>query len=167
MYTPITKSIFTALLLFMLGLANVSASQDTGPIRLSSTAEVEVEGTDASGEKTVTRVPATKVVPGKDVIYTLTFENTGELPGNDIVISNPIPDHTVYKSGSASGVDTDITFSVDGGTHFAPPAALTVRTDDGSVRPAGAADYTTIRFAFTRPLPPGEKSSVEFRVVLQ
>mgnify|MGYP001553114910 FL=1 len=155
----------TALLL--LSTTAARASQDPGPIQLTSMAEVESVTTDESGKQTVKRIPATKVVPGKDVIYTLVFENTGTLPGNDIVIQNPIPEHTVYKVDTAAGSDTKISYSVDGGKHFASADALMVTEANGSTRQATAADYTTIRFEYTRPLPPGEKSSVEFRVVLR
>ena len=161
----IIAAVLTGLMLLSASVAR--ASQEPGPIQLTSIAEVEVVTTDAAGKQTVKRVPATKVVPGKDVIYTLVFENTGTLPGNDIVIQNPIPEHTVYKVDTAAGSDTEISYSVDGGNHFASADALTVTEADGSTRQAMAADYTTIRFEYTRPLPPGEKSSVEFRVVLR
>lgn len=153
--------------LLLLSTTAARASQDAGPIQLTSLAEIESVITDESGKQTVKRIPAKKVVPGKDVIYTLVFENTGTLPGNDIVIQNPIPEHTVYKVDSASGSDTRVSYSVDGGKSFASAEALTVKQPDGSTRQATAADYTTIRWEYIKPLPPGEKSSVEFRVVLR
>ena len=158
-------SIFISVLL----LTNQAASaiQESGPIQLTSNAEVEVIKTDANGKQSIKRELATEVVPGKDVIYTLTFKNVGTSSGNDIVINNPIPEHTVYKSGSASGTDTRISFSVDGGQNYAPPEQLTVTGTDGNTRTAKASDYTTIRWQYTKPLQPGTKSSVEFRVVLQ
>jgi uncharacterized repeat protein (TIGR01451 family) len=158
-------SIFICVLL----LANQAASavQESGPIQLTSNAEVEVIKTDASGKQSIKREMATEVVPGKDVIYTLTFENVGSTSGNDIVINNPIPEHTVYKTGSASGTDTHISFSVDGGQNFAAPEQLTVTAADGNTRAAMASEYTTIRWQYTKPLQPGKKSSVEFRVVLK
>jgi len=143
------------------------AAKETGPILLTSNAEVEIIKTDATGKQSIKRELATEVIPGKDVIYTLTFENVGTNPGNDIVINNPIPEHTVYKPGSASGTDTRISFSVDDGQSFAPPEELTVTGADGSTRIARASEYTTIRWQYLKPLQPGDKSSVEFRVVLQ
>lgn len=153
--------------LLLLSTTALRANQDTGPIQLTSMAEVENISMDEAGKQTVKRVPASKVVPGKDVIYTLVFENTGTLPGNDIVIQNPIPEHTVYKVGTAGGDDTRISYSVDGGKNFASADTLTVTEADGSTRQATASDYTTIRWEYIKPLPPGEKSSVEFRVVLR
>ena len=159
----------TSILMSVLLLVNQAASavQESGPIQLTSNAEVEIIKTDANGKQSIKRELATEVVPGKDVIYTLTFRNVGTTSGNDIVINNPIPEHTVYKSGSASGTDTRISFSVDGGQNFAPPEQLTVTGANGNTRTAKASDYTTIRWQYTKPLQPGNKSSVEFRVVLQ
>ena len=158
-----------SILMSVLLLANQAAlaAKETGPILLTSNAEVEVIKTDATGKQSIKRELATEVVPGKDVIYTLTFENVGTNFGNDIVINNPIPEHTVYKTGSASGTDTQISFSVDGGQSYASPEQLTVTGADGNTRTAKASEYTTIRWQYTKPLQPGTKSSVEFRVVLK
>jgi len=161
--------VITSILVSALLLANQAAlaAQESGPILLTSNAEVEVIKTDVTGKQSIKRELATEVVPGKDVIYTLTFENVGSISGKDIVINNPIPEHTVYKTGSASGTDTRISFSVDGGQNFALPEQLTVTEADGNTRTAKASEYTTIRWEYTKPLLPGKKSSVEFRVVLQ
>lgn len=168
MCTKTPRSIVSTLVTVLLLVCPVAyAAQQSGPIQLTSNAEVEVIETDAAGKRHIKRQPANKVVPGKDVIYTLSFENVGTDPGDDIVIQNPIPEHTVYKPDSASGTDTRISFSVDDGQHFASPADLTVTEADGSKRIARSSEYTTIRWQYTRPLPPGAKSSVEFRVVLQ
>jgi len=161
----VTTSILMSVLL--LASQTASAVQQSGPIQLTSSAEVEIIKTDTTGKQSIKREHATEVIPGKDVIYTLTFENVGSNSGNDIVINNPIPEHTVYKTGSASGTDTRISFSVDGGQNFASPEQLMVTGADGNTRTAKASEYTTIRWQYTKPLQPGKKSSVEFRVMLQ
>jgi uncharacterized repeat protein (TIGR01451 family) len=164
-----TSEMIVTILVYVLLLASTSASamQESGPIQLVSRAEVEVVETDAGGKQHIQRVAATEVIPGEDVIYTLTFENVGTESGSDIVIQNPIPAHTVYRPDSASGRNTRISFSIDGGKSFSPAGLLTVTEADGSERIATASEYTTIRWHYTKPLQPGEKSSVEFRVVLQ
>lgn len=168
MYTSNTKAIVSTLIsILLLASAAANATADAGPVQLTSIAEVEVITTDADGKQSIKRVAAAEVIPGKDVIYTLTFENVGSETGNDIVIQNPIPEHTVYKADSAAGEDTRISFSVDGGEHFAAAELLTVTEADGSTRIAKASEYTTIRWQYTKPLQPGHQSSVEFRVVLQ
>ena len=120
-----------------------------------------------NGEIELRRVPAGKVVPGDEVIYTIYAVNLGDVPAEDVVVHDPIPEHTKYRDGSAIGADTEITFSVDGGVDYGPSKSLTVVAADGSVRPAQASDYTDIRWKFTRALDPGESRFVRFRARLQ
>ena len=164
-----TIKAIASILMISLLLAGQAAYgvQDTSPIRLTSHAEIEVTKTDATGNQSIWRQPATRAVPGRDIIYTLTFENIGAKSGDDIVIQNPIPARTVYKTDSASGEDTRISFSVDGGQNFSSPEQLMVTETNGSTRTARASEYTTIRWQYRKPLQPGTKSSVEFRVVMQ
>jgi len=159
--------ISTAASVLLLTSTHVYANQKDTPIQLTSRAEVELMETNSLGEPGIKRVPATRVIPGKDVIYTLTIENVGTEPGDAVVIQNPVPEHTRYKPDTASGNNTRISFSIDGGQNFASPGQLTVTEPDGSTRLATASEYTTIRWQYQKPLQPGAKTSVEFRVVLQ
>ncbi len=162
------KQYTTALLvtLLMAGLTgNAAYAEDS--IRLTSSALQETVETDDAGNRTVKRVAAKKVVPGDEVIYLIEFENAGTEAADNIVIQNPVPEHTIYKSGSASGANTDISYSVDGGKNFDSPEKLVVTRADGSTGPATADTYTAIRWRYEESLPPGEKSSVEYRVVIR
>lgn len=154
-----------ALLLMTTLYGNAAQAADT--IRLTSTVRQEIVETDAAGNRQVKRVAAKKVVPGDEVIYLIEFENTGAKAAENIVIQNPVPEHTRYKAGSAAGSDTRISYSIDAGKHFDTPKNLKVIQADGSSRPATAADYTAIRWIYNKALPPGRKSSVEYRVVIQ
>ncbi len=138
-----------------------------GKIELRSIAEVELEIEKANGEIELRRAPAEKVVPGDDVIYTITATNISAAPVGDVVVTDPIPEHMDYRDGSAIGNGTEITFSVDGGQSYDEPANLTVVMSDGSVRPAGPQDYTDIRWKFTKELSSGESRWVRFRATLQ
>jgi uncharacterized repeat protein (TIGR01451 family) len=133
-------------------------------IELTTTAQVEVTETNAQGEEVVKRQPATQVVPGKEVIYTIRANNTGAEPAESIVVTNPIPQHTEYVEGSAFGSGTDITFSVDGGKSYGKPGQLTVKTADGKTRPATSRDYTHVRWIFQFELQPGQEAPVWYRV---
>ncbi|GAB4277064.1 MAG: hypothetical protein Kow0092_32850 [Deferrisomatales bacterium] len=137
-----------------------------GTIRLTSTAEVEVTRVDEEGRTAVERVPAAKVVPGEVVLYTNRYENVGEQPAENVVITNPVPEHMTYVAGSAFGEGTRITFSVDGGARFDLPENLTVIGPDGRPRPASAEEYTHVRWARSRPVEPGETGAVGFRARL-
>ena len=153
-------------LLLLAGFPGNSAlAADT--ITLISMAEQAVVETDAAGNRQVKRVAAKKVVPGDEVIYRIEFENTGAETADNVVIRNPVPEYTLYKAGSANGMGTEVSYSIDGGQHFDSPANLVITEADGTSRPAMAAEYTTIRWRYKKGLQPGEKSSVEYAVVIQ
>lgn len=150
------------LMLFLLPLA---AGAQQGSIELRSTAETEVVTVNAKGEKEVKRVDAAraKVVPGDTVIFTTHYKNAGKEPAGNVVITNPIPEHTVYVDRSAEGAGTRIDFSVNNGRSYASPGNLTVAGPDGKTRPAKPSDYTHVRWTLNKPLQPGGKGSVSFR----
>ena len=103
----------------------IFSSQLMAQIEITAVAEVEVSQTNELGEKTVKRTAATSVVPGTEVIYTITAKNTGTEVADNIVVTNPVPEHTVYVDGSASGPDAVITFSADGGKTYDTARKLT------------------------------------------
>jgi len=146
--------------------AGPAAAQD-GTVEVRSEALVEEMVVNEQGERQLVRQPATKVLPGKEVIFVNTYINRGEEPAEEIVIGNAIPEHTIYLGGSATGSDTLVTYSVDGGEVFGPLAELTVTNDDGTTRQAAAVDVTHIRWQRTTPLAPGEEARVEFRARLE
>jgi uncharacterized repeat protein (TIGR01451 family) len=138
-----------------------------GRVQLKSVVEVEQEGFNPQGEKIIRRVPAAGVVPGQEVIFTTTYENTGSQDAENAVITNPLPEHMLYQTGSARGAGTLITFSVDGGQTYHSPAKLIIRDAAGREYPARPRDYTHIRWTFEKPLPPGAKGEVSFRAILK
>lgn len=148
-----------ALLTSTLSLSALAA----GSIELKSIAEVEKTITDKDGKKETKRVIAKKVPPDGVVIYTTTFKNVGLKPVGNIVINNPVAEHTEYLADSAMGENTDITFSTDAGKTFAAPEKLTVTTADGKARPALASDYTHIKWVYKGELAAGKTSEVSFK----
>lgn len=123
---------------------------------------------DADGQVKRRLVTTDQVIPGDELRYTIEFANDGRaaIDARSIVITNPLPEDTVYIDGTAFGSGTVVEYSVDNGETFAPAAALTVERDGVSV-PASAADYTTIRWTFEPVLEPGENSNVSFNVRLR
>ena len=118
--------------------------------------EVEV----AAPDGTVTRklVPAVKVVPGQDVVYEISFRNTGGEEATDLAVDNPLPRALVFVEAA-----TDPTaVSVDGGEHFGKLAELTVTGTDGEERAAQPSDITNLRWVVAR-LAPGATGKVTFR----
>jgi uncharacterized repeat protein (TIGR01451 family) len=153
-------------ILFLTAFAGPAAAQDA-PIEIQSSALVEKTVVNEKGEKEVVRQPATKVLPGEEVIFINTYINKGEAPADDVVINNAIPEHMIYVGDSAQGDATVITYSVDGGKTFGPVLDLMVTEPDGSKRPAASVDVTHIRWTRTTPLPPNETAQVEFHARLK
>jgi uncharacterized repeat protein (TIGR01451 family) len=114
--------------------------------------------------------PPQKMVPGDEVIYTVTYTNKTAKPAENITVTNPVPKHTRYRDGSAAGDSAEISFSVDGGKTFTTPDKLTVIAKDKSgregVRPAAGADYTHIRWVIKQSIAPGQSGTVRFRAVI-
>ena len=138
-------------------------------VELVTKAEREVEFLE-KGVKVRKVAPAQKMVPGDEVLYTVTYANKTAKPAEKVTVTNPVPKFTRYKDGSAAGDNTDITYSVDGGKVFATPDKLTVAIKDKSgkdiTRPAAAADYTHIRWVLKQNVAPGQTGSVRFRAAI-
>lgn len=132
-------------------------------LELKSRVAAEEITVNAKGEKTVKLVAADKVVPGDVMVYTNTYRNTGSEAAAKVTIVNPVPRHTSYVEGSASGEGMEITFSVDGGKSFDVPGKLTLPGADGKPRPAKATEYTHIRWTLRGALAPNKSGDVSFR----
>lgn len=163
-FLTITQAFYVTL---MLALVSFAAANSTNAIQLTSLVELEVVVQDDQGKESVKRIPAEKVTPGSEIIYTTRFKHNGNQPAADIVISNPIPEHTVYKIDSATGNNTKAMFSVDGGQSFHFQDQLKVIDENGVARMAEEKDYTDIRWTYQGDFNPGEEGEVEFRVVLK
>lgn len=134
-----------------------------GEIELKSTVEKVVTFTDVSGQARERLETVDSVIPGDVVVYSITYTNISEAPVEDVVISNPVPNNTVYIDGSAGGENTTITFSVDGANTFAAADDLRVTQADGAERAAVAEDYTAIRWAVNGEVEPGARGIASFR----
>ena len=156
---------FSIVTLIACGFAPQAFAQTAqGCIVLKSTAEVEQEVVNAKGEKATQLVPAAKVVPGVEVVWTVTANNVCKQPSDKVTINNAVPEHMTYVADSATGPGSDITFSVDGKT-FSAPAQLTVQ-ENGAARKARADEYKHIRWEFKNALPAGASAFARFRAVL-
>jgi len=138
-----------------------------GAIEVTSIAEQEIEVLNKDGKKETKRIPVAKAVPGDAILYTTTFKNLIKKPAGNIVITNPVPNDSTYRGGSASGANTDITFSIDGGKQYAAPDKLIVITKEGKTRPALPTDYTHLRWAYKGELGVGKTGEVSFRAVIK
>jgi uncharacterized repeat protein (TIGR01451 family) len=148
-------------------ISGLAFSQNQGNIELKMIAEKEMVFTDAQGKKQIKRVEPAKVIPGEEIIYTITYTNSGDQNADNVYITNPVPEHMLYKEGSAEGIGTVITFSVDGGVTYDIPSKLKVKNIDGTLRPAVAEDYTHIRWTLKKPLSPKGNGNVVYRAILK
>lgn len=150
----------------MLSAMHVASAQSSGCIELATSAETEQEYVNEQGGRAKRLVPAGKVVPGNEVIWTVTAKNICDEPADHIVIANPVPEHMEYVADSAMGVGAGITYSLDG-EDFKSPAALTVRNPDGSSRAARADEYQAIRWTYNAPFAPGATAFVRYRALVK
>jgi len=148
-------------------IAQESDDPPAGSLEVRTVVQKMHEQIDEYGERKTELVPVDTAVPGDEVVYTVTFSNTGEEPAENVLITNPIPPQMRYVSGTAFGPGTEIEYSADGGQTWGRPDLLRVSTDSGAERPAEADDYTHIRWALNAPLRSGEHSFARFRAVVR
>lgn len=160
-------NIFVVLMIVVLMAVSLPAFAQKGDIELKIVSEKEILVVNKKGQKEVKRVPTATVIPGDEVIYTITYTNNGKEPAESIVISNMIPEQMTYKAGSASGKNATVTFSIDRGKTYKVPQNLKVKGPDGRERPAEASEYTNIRWEVVGKIDPGKSGSVEYRAKLK
>jgi uncharacterized repeat protein (TIGR01451 family) len=157
------SAISAACLLF--AVAPAVAAQDTLELRNAVFQEVDVKAADGTMHKE--RVPAAKVVPGTEVIYVITYRNSGKQPATDVVITNPIPEELAYRPEQGPGPSAAPEVSVDAGKSWGALASLKVTGDDGKPRAAQGSDVTHVRWKLGAPVKAGEQGSVSYRAVLE
>jgi len=145
-------------------LGSQAFAQDQGCIVLKSVAEVEQAVVNDKGEKSTKLVPAGKVVPGVEVVWTVTANNVCKQPSDKVTINNAVPEHMTLVPNSAFGPGSDVTYSLDG-QKFAPAGQLTV-LENGAARPARADEYKHLRWEFKNSLQPGASAFARYRAVL-
>ena len=143
----------------------IATAQESGHLNVTTTVQKEEVTIDEAGNRTTQLVDATKVVPGDEVIYTVTFSNISDAPAENVIITNPLPEQLTYVDDSAFGPGADIVFSVDGGKTFGRPDELTVSVD-GVPRSATARDFTHIRWVMAADIAAGSQGMSQFRARL-
>jgi uncharacterized repeat protein (TIGR01451 family) len=148
----------SALLLCVLLAAPAGAS---GTVTLAYDVQKVVRDTAEEGTGSVELAAAERLLPGDELVYTITFANSGTeaLAAGTVAIVNPIPATLEYVAGSAAGADADVEFSIDGGRTFGPSSDL--------LAAGGASAFTTIRWIYRPPLEAGASSQVSFHARLK
>jgi len=138
---------------------------DKACIELKTSAEAEQEVVE-QGQKVKRLMPLGKVVPGSEVVWTITAVNVCKEPAANVVVANPVPEHMTYVANSAMGTGTDIVYSLDG-KEFKNAAELQVRAADGTTRAARADEYRAIRWTYKNAFAPGATAFVRYRAVVK
>jgi uncharacterized repeat protein (TIGR01451 family) len=138
---------------------------DKACIELKTSAETEQEVVE-QGQKVKRLAPAGKVVPGNEVVWTITAVNVCKTPTENVVVANPVPEHMTYVANSAMGTGTDIAYSLDG-KEFKNAAELQVRAADGTTRAARADEYRAIRWTYKTAFAPGATAFVRYRAIVK
>lgn len=141
------------------------AAQDGSHLNVRTVVQKEEVVVSANGKAESRLVPAETVVPGDDVIYTITFTNISDETAENVVITNPIAASLTYVQGSAFGPGTLIEFSVDGGDSFGEADKLRVAIG-GTERPAEPEDFTHVRWTMQGELVAGAQGMARFRARL-
>lgn len=159
--TGMMLAILTALALLTAPLA--AWAQPKVAISIKAEKEVTVK---TKGKAVKKKIAAKGFLPGEEIIYTLSYHNSGTEPATDVLITDPIPTGTSYIPGSASDTDK-VTYSINNGKSYSKPTLLTyeIKTATGKAekRVATPEEYTDIRWTIPS-VPPGGKGSVSFRV---
>lgn len=148
------------------GLAALAGAQVPNPIAIKAIAEVELRIIE-QGRETAKLMPADRVVPGDRVFYTLEVRNTDGAVIAAPAVTYPIPEHMQYLADSAVGPGAEVSFSVDGGRSFDAAENLRIRTPEGTLRAAVAADYTDIRWQLKKNLKGHAVAFVRFRALVK
>jgi uncharacterized repeat protein (TIGR01451 family) len=154
-----------AIAALVLTMATSAFAADKACVELKTTAETEQEVIE-QGQKVKRLMPAGKVVPGNEIVWTITAKNSCDKATDHVVIGNPVPEHMSYVAGSAMGTGTNIAYSLDG-KEFKSGAELRVRDADGTLRAARAEEYRAIRWSYEAAFAPGAVAFVRYRAIVK
>ena len=149
----------------LLTLTAGAYAADKACVELKTSAATEQEVIE-QGQKVRRLAPAGKVLPGDEVVWTITATNVCKTPTDNVAIANPLPQHMSYVAGSAVGTGADVAYSLDG-KDFKSAAELQVRAADGTTRAARADEYRAIRWNYKNAFAPGATAFVRYRAVVK
>ncbi len=156
-----------AVCVFVLSLVWVVGARAADTLELTNSVFQEVTMTRPDGTVERRMVPATTVTPGTEVLYVITYKNSGNEPAEHVVITNPVPKELEYVTASSTKGESASEVSVDGGKRYGALSRLTVTGADGKPRPAKVSDVTHVHWSLTSVVKPGGEGKVSFRAKLK
>jgi len=118
----------------------------------------------------VQKLSADEAKPGDVLIYRVLYRNEGPAPVKSAVLTQPVPQGAVLVFGTLTQSAAEATYSTDGGETFQrPPLKQRLANEDGSrlVKLATPEMITHIRWTFRKPVAPGAKGELRFKVRLK
>jgi|SRR5690606_6140745 len=138
----------------------LGAAHAAGELELRNSVYQEVQVQTEDGRTETRQAPATRVVPGTEVIYVIDYGNVGDGPVQNVAITNPVPEQLVYVAPDGPVPVSEV--SIDGGATYGDLSEFTVPVPDADPRPAEPRDVTHLRWIVPE-LPPGGEGAVSFR----
>ncbi len=141
-------------------------------VKLVLGVQQKLVSTDAEGNEVISwdsLEGEAKVKPGDVLRYTLSSENSGDKPAENLVLTQPIPAQTAYVIDSARANGATLTYSIDGGQTYTVEPTVEVTLEDGSVevQPAPAEAYTHVRWDYGESLAPLSSVRAVYEVAVQ
>ena len=154
----------------VMGQAHAQTQNTVSPVTLRSDVKIERIEKDANGnEKTNLYTPKDiAVVPGDNVVFTLSVNNTGTEPAIGFRATNPMPAAVRFASVAEDWAEV----SVDGGNVWGQLGTLKVKAEDATgaaevERAASEDDVTHVRWVFADAIAPGTQRNVSYRGVVK
>jgi uncharacterized repeat protein (TIGR01451 family) len=159
-------TVLTVLVGWLVAPVSAIAKPEVTIMTISEKEVVEI----IDGREVKKRIATSEIEPGQTLIFTMKYANKGDEKAINVVIDNPIPPDSIYVVGSASGIGSEIRFSIDGGKTFKQPSLLTYEVDNPSGDPikktASPEQYSNIRWT-VKEIPAGGQGEVSFSIRLK
>lgn len=140
-------------------------------VQLNLVAEKQLVQKDRQGKQKVTWQALQGkaiVMPGDVIRYTINGRNNSDRPVQSLVITQPIPQKTIYvlNSNAVINKNATITYSIDNGKSFVAKPTVRVKLASGKVEtlPAPANMYTHVRWKFAQPIAPSAVVNAAYQV---
>ena len=146
-----------------------TAKQDS-PVKLVLAAERRPLIAIASGQTEWTPLPSNAALrPGETIRYVVTASNTSDRAIKNLVVTQPIPQGSVYVLGSATLPSIEgakVVYSIDGGKNYSAKPTIRVKNEKGEIvtQDAPVTMYTNVRWTFGEVLPPKTASNATYQV---
>lgn len=150
--------------------AIAQTAKQESPIKLQLAAERQSILAVASGQVEWRPLPTNASLrPGETIRYVVTASNTSDRQISKLVVTQPIPNGSVYVSNSATLPNFDgakLTYSIDSGKTYTENPTIRVKLESGEIvtRPAPVSMYTNVRWNFGDRFPAKSVANATYQV---